>query len=151
MLFFVTFFVTTLAYRVRKQQSADVFTYISLMSNSAFFYGISMFMLLGMVATQYMGIFTAGMAVFHFAFILPLRKMLKVGDHLQTMLIGLVLTFITLAVPIQLDGNAITLFWAAEAVLVLFLAQRTDLNLLKIGSVVLSGLAVMMLFFHWSR
>mgnify|MGYP003692444567 CR=1 FL=1 len=150
MLFFVTFFITTVAYRVRKQQAADVFTYISLMSNSAFFYGISMVMLNGMDANQYMGIFTAGMAVFHFAFILPLRKMLKVGDHLQTMLIGLVLTFITLAVPIQLEGNAITLFWAAEAVLVLFLAQKTDLKLLKVGSVILSGLAIVMLFFYWS-
>lgn len=150
LLFFTTFFITTVAYRIRKQQAADIFTYISLMSNSAFFYGISMVMLNGMDANQYMGIFTAGMAVFHFAFILPLRKMLNVGDHLQTMLIGLVLTFITLAVPIQLEGNAITLFWAAEAVLVLFLAQKTDLKLLKVGSVVLSGLAVVMLFYHWS-
>lgn len=151
MLFFVTFFITTIAYRVRKQTSADIFTFISLLSNSAFFYGMSMLMLYGMNANKYMGIFTAGMAVFHFAFILPLRKILKVQDHLQTMLVGLVLTFITLAVPIQLEGNAITLFWAAEAVLVLFLAQRSNLKLLKVGSVILSGLSVIMLLIHWSN
>lgn len=150
-LFFITFFMTTLAYRVRKQQMADAFTYISLLSNSVFYYAISMLMIQQMAGGLYMGIFTAGLAVFHFAFILPLRKLLKVNDHVQTMLIGLVLTFVTLAVPIQLEGHYITLFWIAEAVLILYMGQRTGVALLRIGSVVVSGLAVAMLLWHWAQ
>ncbi len=150
MLFFVTFFMTTLAYRVRKQEVADVFTYISLLSNSVFFYGISMLMIQKMAGGLYMGIFTAAMAVFHFVFILPVRKLLKTNDHLITMLVGLVLTFVTLAIPIQLEGNYITLFWMAEAMLILYLGQRTGLTLLRIGSVIVSVLGVLMLFWHWN-
>jgi uncharacterized membrane protein len=150
-LFFVTFFMTTLAYRVRKQEVADAFTYISLLSNSVFFYGISMLMIQNMAGGLYMGIFTAGMAVFHFAFILPLRKLLKANDHVQTLLIGLVLTFVTLAIPIQLDGNYITLFWIAEAMLVLYLGQRAGVSLLRVGSVLVSVLAVIMLCADWSK
>jgi hypothetical protein len=109
-----------------------------------------MLMIQQLAGGLYMGIFTAGMALFHFAFILPLRKLLKVNDHVQTMLVGLVLTFVTLAIPIQLSGNYITLFWIAEAVLVLFMGQRTGLRLLRIGSVMVSVLAVAMLIWHWN-
>jgi uncharacterized membrane protein len=149
-LYFVTFFLTTLAYRVRKQEVADTFTYISLLSNSVFFYCISMLMIQKMAGGLYMGIFTAGIAVFHFAFILPLRKLLKANDHVQTMLIGLVLTFVTLAIPIQLEGNYITLFWIAEALLVLYMGQRTGVALLRTGSILVSALAVVMLVWHWA-
>jgi uncharacterized membrane protein len=96
-----------------------------------------------------MGIFTAGMAVFHFSFILPLRKLLKVNDHVQTLLIGLVLTFVTLAIPIQLEGNYITLFWALESMLLLYISQRTRIGLLHLGSVIVSVLTVAMLGWHW--
>ncbi len=150
MLFFVTFFMTTLAYRVRKQEVADVFTYFSLLSNSVFFYAISMLMIQKMAGGLYMGIFTASMALFHFSFILPLRKLLKANDHVQTMLIGLALTFVTLAIPIQLEGHYITLFWIAEAVLVLFMGQRTGIALLRQASVLISVLAVGMLMYHWN-
>jgi uncharacterized membrane protein len=149
MLFFATFFMTILAFRVRKQQVADLFTYASLLSNSVFFYGVSMLVLQQHGNGMYMGAFTAAMAAFHFAFILPLRRLLKVNDHVQTMLVGLVLSFATLAIPIQLSGHYITLFWIAEAVLVLFLAQRTGLRLLRVGSAVVSALAVTMLARHW--
>jgi uncharacterized membrane protein len=151
LLFFTTFFMTTLAYRVRKQQVADALTYVVLLSNSVIFYGASMLVVHQIQGGAFMGLFTALMGAFHFAFILPLRKLLKVQDHLQTLLVGLVLSFLTLAVPIQLSGNYITLFWAAEAVLVLLIAQRTRLNLLYYGSVLVSILAVGMLVWHWSN
>lgn len=148
-LYFLTFFMTTLAYRVRKQQVADAFTYVSLLSNSVFYYASSMLVLQQLGGGVYMGIFTAAMAVFHFSFILPLRKLLKVNDHVQTLLIGLVLSFVTLAIPIQLKGSYITLFWALEAILVLYMAQRTRLELLHVGSVVISAFAVMILGYQW--
>ncbi|HEX2898416.1 MAG TPA: DUF2339 domain-containing protein [Bacteroidia bacterium] len=149
-LFFLTFFMTTLAYRVRKQQVADTFTYISLISNTVFYYACSMLVIQQLGGGVYMGIFTAAMAVFHFSFILPLRRLLKVSDHVQTMLIGMVLTFVTLAIPIQLKGDYITLFWAFESLLLLYMAQRTRLNILQVGSVLVSGLAVVILGYHWA-
>jgi uncharacterized membrane protein len=138
-LFFLVFFMTNLAYRIRKQQLADTFTYLSLISNSVFYYACSMLVMQQIGGGVYMGIFTAGMAVFHFSFILPLRKLL----------IGLVLTFVTLAIPIQLEGNYITLFWGLESLLLLYLAQRTRIGLLHLGSAIVSALTVVMLGWHW--
>lgn len=146
-LYFLTFFLTTLAYRVRKQQVADTFSYVSLLSNTVFYYATSMLVIQQLGGGAYMGIFTAAMAVFHFSFILPLRKLLKVNDHVQTMLIGLVLSFVTLAIPIQLEGNYITLFWAMESILLLYMAQRTQI--LHLGSVLISGLTMLFLGYQW--
>jgi uncharacterized membrane protein len=63
----------------------------------------------------------------------------------------LVLTFISLAAPIQLEGNYITLFWAAEAVLLLWLSQKSGIQLMKLASIVITVLMVISLVIDWSQ
>lgn len=53
------------------------------------------------------------------AFVLNRRK--TEGGLLPSVLIGLALTFLSITVPIQLDGTFITLLWASEMVIVLWL------------------------------
>ena len=64
------------------------------------------------------------LGVFNFAFAYLLYRNARVDKNLVFLLIGLVLTFISLAAPIQLHGNYITLFWAAETVLLLWLSAQ---------------------------
>lgn len=149
-LFFLIFFLTNLAYRLRKKEVADSFTMISLISNSAFHYGGAMLVLNASGNSGYLGLFTAIMAAFHLGFIFALKRYLQLNDKLQLMLIGLALTFATLAIPIQLEGNYVTLFWAAESVLLLFLAQRAGIRMLFIGSAIVSGLSVIFLGYQWA-
>jgi uncharacterized membrane protein len=148
-LFFLVFFVMTIGYRIRKQEQSDLGTYLGLLGNSAFFYIASMAMLYFMDAQDYMGIFTALTGLFHFLFILPLRKFLKVGDHLQTMLVALTMSFVTLAIPIQLEGKVIPMFWAAEALILLGIYSRAKWSVLKVGSILVSMLSVVMLGRTW--
>jgi uncharacterized membrane protein len=54
-----------------------------------------------------------------------------------------------MAVPIQLEGNYITMFWALEAVLLLWFAQKSGLRLVSAGSVVVLGLMVISLAMDW--
>lgn len=149
-LFFLIFFLTNLAYRLRKKEVADSFTMLSLISNSAFYFGGAMLVLNTSGQSAYLGLFTAVIAAFHLGFIFALKRFLQFNDKLQLLLIGLALTFATLAIPIQLEGNYVTLFWAAESVLLLFLAQRAQIRLLFIGSAVVSALAVIFLAYQWA-
>jgi len=74
-----------------------------------------------------------------------------VDKNLVFLLIGLVLTFVSLAAPVQLEGNYITLFWSAETVLLLWLSQKSGIRLMKLSSVVIMGLMVISLIMDWTQ
>jgi hypothetical protein len=48
-----------------------------------------------------------------------------------------------------LEGNHITMFWALEAVLLLWFAQKSGLTLVAKGSVVVTGLMLISLWMDW--
>jgi len=60
-------------------------------------------------------------------------------------LLGLALTFVTLAAPVQLEGNHITLFWAAEAVLLLWLSRQSGIRMMRYSSAILIPLTIISL------
>ena len=148
--YFLVFFAMNLAFNVKAQKKLGALEYIMLFSNTMFYFAGSMLTLSHIQDGRFLGLFTALMAAFHFAFIYPVRRLIKVDNNLQIMLIGLVLTFLTLAIPIQLEGSFITLFWAAEAVVVLVLAQRSGIKLLRQASYIVSGLAAVALVWDWA-
>lgn len=148
--FFLVFFAAHIAFAVRKKEKLHGIDFILLLSNSALFYGAVMCILHYVDGGRYQGIFTALMGVFHFAFIFPVRKWVHFDPRLVTVMVGMVLTFVTLAVPIQLEGSYMTLFWAVEAVVVLVLSGRTGLKVLETGALLLAGLSVVSLVNDWS-
>lgn len=149
MLFFVLFFIMFVINHVRNKKQLGALEYFLLLSNSSIFYGLAMLTMENSGMELYQGLLTAGMGVFHFAFILPLRAREGVDKNLIILLIGMVLSFLTLAVPIQLEGSYITLFWAAEAALVLWMSQKTNIRLMKLSSVCISLLMLISLGWDW--
>jgi len=52
-------------------------------------------------------------------------------------LLGIAITFISITIPIQLDGTFITLFWAAEMVVIIWLYSKFKIRLYKVFSILL--------------
>ncbi len=52
----------------------------------------------------------------------------QIDRRMLYLVIAVVLSFVSLAVPVQLKGHVITLFWAAEAVILLWLWQRSRIR-----------------------
>lgn len=65
------------------------------------------------------------------------------------LLLGLTLTFVTLAIPIQFNGNYITLFWSAEAVLLFWLFQKSRIAAFKLGAIIVQILMLFSLMMDW--
>lgn len=61
------------------------------------------------------------------------------GEHklLVYTLLGLVLTFVSITVPIQLDGNYITSLWASEMVLLLWLYIKSRIRVYEYASIII--------------
>jgi len=150
-IFYITFFYMNVINNVRQKRKFGGFEFGLLLSNTSLFYAAGMVILNSLGNGQYQGLFTAIMAVVNFGFAYPLYLRKDVDRNLVFLLIGLVLSFISLAAPVQLEGNYITLFWAVEAVLLLWLSQKSGIHLMKVGSIVLMGLLFISLVMDWMQ
>lgn len=70
------------------------------------------------------GAFTLFIALVNLALAYAIRSKKAETGYLFTALVGMFLTFVSITIPIQLDGNFITLFWATEMVVVLWLFTK---------------------------
>lgn len=136
---------------INNLRTKGVFTNLELFilsSNTFLFYS------LGMVALhdfhpELRGVFTTGLGILNLIYALILYKKFGLDKKAVYLLIGLTLTFVTLAIPIQFKGNYITLFWAAEAVLLLWLGIKSKITLYKFGSVIVTVLMFFSLILDW--
>lgn len=83
------------------------------------------------------GLLSLFIAIVNLGLVLWLRKSKKDYKLLIYAMLGLVLTFVSITVPIQLDGNYITLFWASEMVLLLWLYVKSKIRVYEYASLVL--------------
>lgn len=150
-LFYLIFFAMNIVYNIREHTPFKTPEITLLLSNTFFYYTVGMIILSHEDTERYRGLFTAALGIFNFVFAYLLYKNQRVDRNLIFLLIGLVLTFISLAAPVQLDGNYITLFWAAEAVLLLWLSQKSGIKLMKLASVIVNGLMLISLVMDWGN
>ncbi|MBC8151952.1 MAG: DUF2339 domain-containing protein [Bacteroidetes bacterium] len=150
-LFYGVFMAMNLVYNLKKQLTFSAAEITLLLSNTAFYYAAGMSILDNVSGGAYQGLFTGLLAVLNFGYAAFLFRRQAIDRTLVYLLIGLVITFASLTGPVQLDGNFITMFWALEAVLLLWLAQRSGLRLIATGSVVVLGLMLISLTMDWSN
>jgi uncharacterized membrane protein len=150
-LFYLVFFAMNIINNLKVRAAFKSIEIALLLSNTFFYYAAGMTLLNNVYGENYKGLFTAALGVFNFIFAYTLHKSGRVDRNLVFLLIGLVLTFVSLAAPIQLEGNYITLFWAAEAVLLLWLSQKSGIQLMKVASVVITVLMIMSLLMDWAQ
>jgi hypothetical protein len=147
--FYILFFLMNIVYNVTKQIPFKTAEIGILLSNTFLYYAAGMSILYFYYDSAFQGLFTAVVGVFNFGFAFAFYKNKNIDRKLIFLLIGLVLTFLSLTAPVQLDGNYITLFWSAEAVLLLWFSQKSGLKLIKITAVIVNGLMCYSLLKDW--
>ena len=73
----------------------------------------------------------------------------RVFNRLKLIMLGVIVTFLTLSVPIQLEGNYLIVVWAIEMVILLVLYIKTRIKLYSVAALILyiiTGLSVFMSF-----
>lgn len=124
-IFFIQFYAVAIVNRIVENEVLTIPNVVLLCFNSFFYFAVGLYILNSREKTaDFLGLFTLFNAVIHFlvGYWLHLKKI--VDKTLFYLVIGLVFTFISIAIPIQLDGNWVTLLWTCLAV-VLFIVGRT--------------------------
>lgn len=146
--FYLIFVIANIINNLRTKGTFSKAQLSILALNTFVFYGIGT-LILSHFKPEFVGIFTAFLAVLNLAYALLLYKKFGLDKTAVYLLIGLTLTFITLSIPIQFSGNNITIFWAAEAVLLLWLSQKSKVKLYRFASVLVHFLMLGSLMLDW--
>ncbi len=124
LVFFVTFYSIFLVYKLRKKEKFTTGDVILQLINAFVFYGIGFSILQEHpVGEQLLGVFTLANAIIHFVVSTIIYRLKLADKNLFYFTSGMVLVFISIAFPVQLDGNWVTLLWAAEAALLFWIGR----------------------------
>lgn len=149
-LFFVIFYVTNLAYKVSKQETFGLSDVIIILLNSFIYYGIGYFILSeDKTGAELLGLFTLANAIIHFTVGLVIYKRKLADKKLFYLILAMVITFITMAVPVQLDGGWVTIFWAIEAAILFYLGRAKNIAIYEKLAFPLVFLAFFSLLQDW--
>jgi hypothetical protein len=148
--FFLIFYLTFLAYKLISRENVAIENIVLILANSFIFYGFGYSILDSAEGfANYLGLFTVANAAIHFVFAFAVSRLKLIPQDLIYLLSALVLTFATIAVPVQLDGNFVTLVWTVEAAILFWIGRTKQIRLYEYYSFPLMFLATVSLLADW--
>lgn len=146
--FYLIFIIITVIHNLRSEGSFSKLQLAMLAANNFVFYAAGM-LILSEYKANYSGVFTAFLALLNIGYSLVLFKKFGLDKRGIYLLIGLSLTFITLAIPVQFSGNNITIFWSIEAVMLLWLSQKSQIKSYRFAALTVLFLMLVSLMLDW--
>ena len=148
--FFLTFYAIFMVYKLLQKEKFEKGDIVLLLSNSFIFYGTTYAVLYAHpTGKNLLGLFTLGNAMIHMMVSIFIYKQKLADRNLFLLVAGLVLIFITIAIPVQLDGNWVTLLWAGEAALLFWIGRSKSLSFYEKLSYPLMLLAFVSIIQDW--
>lgn len=149
-IFFVIFYAVFIAYKLVQKEEFAKMDIVMLMLNSALFYGIGYAILdRHAMGTQLLGLFTLANAVVHFGVSSFIFQKKLADKKLFYLGMSLVITFITIAIPVQLEGHWVVLLWSVEAALMFWIGRTRAITFYEKMSYALMALASYCLYLDW--
>ena len=122
-----------------------------LLANSWIFYGIGYALLKNQPDWEWaLGFFTILNALIHFAVLLVIAYRKLPDKNLYYFTQGLVLVFVTIAIPVLLDGYWITLLYSGEAALLFWIGRTKQSYIYELLSYPLMVMLIYSLLCNWS-
>ena len=118
-----------MAYKLVRKEKFNIDDVFLLLANSFIFFGLGYSVLkTNDTGAELLGVFTLCNAAIHFGVGVVIFSQKLADRNLFYLVAGLVLVFITLAIPVQLHGNWITLLWACEAALLFWIGRTNNVQ-----------------------
>jgi uncharacterized membrane protein len=148
--FFGIFYLAFLAYKLVRHEKYELFDVVMLLLNSFFFYGLGYLILQDHETGQHrLGLFTLINALIHLGVSALIWSFRPADRNLFYLVSGIGLIFTMIAVPVQLDGNWVTLLWASEAALLFWIGRTRAAPVYEGLAYVLFVLAFVSLVQDW--
>ncbi|MEP0005485.1 MAG: DUF2339 domain-containing protein [Balneola sp.] len=147
-LFFFIFYASSLAYKIRNKKKLSSLDISTILTNTFLFFGIG-YQTLEFEYEHLHGLFTVLVALIHFLAGRTVKKFELPSPTTLNFLNGLVLVFLTLAIPIQFQDKWITMAWSLEALLLVWMGRKKGLKIFEVLSYPVIILAFLGLLGYW--
>jgi uncharacterized membrane protein len=147
--FYVIFSISNIINNIKSKGVFNTIERSIVIANTFIYFGLG-YQILNSTGSVFISLFTVGFALYNILYASILYRKLGADKTNIYLLIGIALTFVTLAVPLQFEGNQITLFWAAEAVLLFWLSQKSAVQSFKFGALIVQVLSLVSLIIDWT-
>jgi uncharacterized membrane protein len=134
---YVIFFLTNIGNNIKENKAFIASDFTILLANTALYFAAGLYLLHLMKDDQFRGLFCAAIGGLNLFFSFLLFRSKKAEINILYLLIGITLTFLSLTAPIQLHGHFITLFWAAESVLIYWLYTKSNIRIMQWASLII--------------
>ena len=129
-IFFLIFYMTFLAFKLSHREKFGLIDVVLVLANSFIYYIICyVCMQMNETAQHFIGLFTLGNAMLHVGIAYLVSHRNDVDRNIYYLIAGLAMTFITISIPAQLDGNWVTLLWACQAILLFWIGRSKGVSI----------------------
>ena len=140
-LFFIQFYLLALFDHYKSGKKLSVYQVFLILTNNlsallAYIYVFNTY------SPDIRGLITISLAVINAVVLVILFRNSRIDRNMIYLVIAIVLSFVSLAIPVQLKGHVITLFWAAESVILLWLWQKSRIRIFYFGFMLISLLVL---------
>ena len=126
-LFFVQFYLLALFDHFKSEKKISAYQVFLIMTNNISTFAAYLYVI-DEYSSDLRGLITISLAVINAIVMVLLFRNSRIDRNLVYLIIAIVLSFVSLAIPIQLKGHVITMFWAAESVILLWLWQKSRIK-----------------------
>jgi len=149
--FYLIFYLSFIAYKIFRNKAFSAWDVILVLSNSLIYFGIGYNAMSDKYYEQYQGLFCVLNALFHLGFAILCKKKELSDKTIFHFILAMVISFITMAIPVQLEGNFVTLIWLCEMIVLSWMTKKTGVNTYRYLSYGISLLAFFSLIHDWTN
>lgn len=131
-LFFIQFYLLAIIEHYKAEKNMTLYQAILILTNNLSIFFACMY-IFGDTEYNIRGLITIIIAAANAMVLTALFRQAKIDRNMIYLIIALVMSFVSLAIPIQLRGHVITMFWAVEAVLLFWLWKQSKINVFRLG------------------
>lgn len=129
--FFVLFSTTTFLYKIVNATKSNLLDLLALLVNAGVFYAVSYRLVDAAYGSQWVAVVTLSLAAFYTAHVLYFLKRHLVDRELLVSFIGLAAFFLAVTMPLVLSREWVTVSWAIQAFVLLWMAGKLGSEFLR--------------------
>ncbi len=150
-IFYVIFYIATIAYKLRHREKFDVEHIVILIINTVLAYTIGITLVESIYDNALIsGLFTIGFALTHVISAVVAKSRKEADIRLFYFSFGLALVFATITIPVILDGQWVTMMWFLEATLLYWIGRVKNTGFFEKISFIPLGLALISIVILWT-
>ncbi|HKN47269.1 MAG TPA: DUF2339 domain-containing protein, partial [Candidatus Polarisedimenticolia bacterium] len=143
--FFLVFLLVPYGHNLVRRVASQAGDHVLSMANAAFTFGY-LYRMIHPESPRALGFVALALAAVYLGLGSLARERLPEDRALAISILGISITFLTLAVPLELGLYGITLAWAVQGLVILFFGFRYESRLTRLAGLAVTALAVLRLF-----